>query len=158
VTAYEARQVLPGAAPTPAKGGLLYVVDDATTKGTHTVGSACPATPPPAPSPGTGPAGTQTPPVDSGAGPIPAKLVTKRVKRAKALKLKLSSTEKLTAFGLQIRRGKKVFGKLAGRTLSGKATFKVKVSKLKKGTYTVDLAGTDAAGARRFGVAKLKVR
>jgi len=35
VTAYEARQVLPGASPTPAKGGLLYEVDLAATKGTY---------------------------------------------------------------------------------------------------------------------------
>jgi hypothetical protein len=169
VTAYEARQVLPGASPTPAKGGLLYEVDSGVTKGTHTVGSPCPAggtpaAPPPSTTPTTAPGSpTATQPLNTGgsAAGLPAKLVTTKVKAKqakKSLKLKVSSTEALTQFGLQVRKGKKVFGKIAGKKVNGSATFKLKVSKLKKGTYTVDLAGTDAKGARRFAVAKLTVR
>jgi hypothetical protein len=158
VTAYEARQVLPGASPTPAKGGLLYEVDIASTKGTFTVGSPCPATAPSAPAASTNAPAPTTQPLNSGTKPLPARLVTTKAKAAKRLKLKVKSTEALTKFGLQIRKGKKVFGKASAAKLSGTKTLKVKTKKLKKGSYTVDLAGTDSSGARRFAVAKLKIR
>jgi hypothetical protein len=157
ITAYEARQALPGASPTPVKGGLLYEVDLASTKGTYTVGSACPATAPAAPAPSTEAPTTAPQSLNADSKPLPAKLLTKKAKHAKTLKLKVSSSEPLKQFGLQIRKGKKVFGKATLAKLSGTKTLKVKAKKLKKGTYAVDLVGTDSSGARRFAVAKLKV-
>jgi hypothetical protein len=157
ITAYEARQVLPGASPTPAKGGLLYEVDVAATKGGWTVGAACPATQPAAPAPSTTAPSPTPQQLNSGSQPLPVKLLTTKAKRAKVLKLKLKASETVTKFGLQIRQNRKVFGKATAASLKGTKTLKVKAPKLKKGTYTVDLAGTDASGARRFAVAKLKV-
>ena len=157
VTAYEARQALPGAAPTPAKGGLLYKVDDATTKGGHTVGSACPASQPAAPAPGTGTGGPLTQPLNSGGGPLPVKVLTKKVKRAKKITLKLRSSEALTKVAAQLVKGKKVVAKGSLAKLNGNGKLKLKAKKLKKGTYRLDLAGTDGSGARRFAAAKLKV-
>jgi hypothetical protein len=158
VTAYEARQVLPAASPTPAKGGLLYEVDLATTKGTYTVGAPCPAAAPAAPAPSTAAPSPGGQPLNNGTQPLPVKLLTTGAKAKKTLKLKVKAGEKVTKFGLQIRKGKKVFGKATKAVLSGTATLKVKTRKLKRGTYTVDLVGTDGSGARRFAVAKLKVR
>jgi uncharacterized membrane protein len=159
--AYEARQVLPGASPTPAKGGLLYEVDTAASKGTHTVGSPCPSAPPAAPAP-AGPSAPLTAPPASSGGALPVKVATRSAKAKavrKGLKVKLTSSEPLTALGAQLVKGKKVVatGKLA--KLDGAGTLKLKFKgKPKKGTYRLDLAGTDKAGARRFVAAAIKLR
>ena len=162
ITAYEARQVLPGASPTPIKGGLLYEVDVAATKGTFTVGAPCPATDPVAPAPGAEQPGSGTQPLNSGGEPLPVKLRTTKVKARKArktLKLKLSSSETITQLGAQVKKGKKVLGKGTLARLRGTGTIKVKLGrKLKKGAYQVDLVGTDSEGARRFTAAKLRIR
>ena len=164
-TAYEARQVLPGASPTPAKGGLLYEVDTAAGKGTHVVGAPCPAGgAPAAPAPSTTTT-TTTPAPQPGAsntGPLPVTVSTKSVKAKsvkKSLKLKLKSSEAITQLGVQLVKGKKVFGtgKLASLNGAGTVTLKIK-GKVKKGTYRLDLVGTDGKGARRLAAAALKVK
>ena len=162
VTAYEARQVLPGASPTPAKGGLLYEVDVAATKQNWTVGEPCPATAPAAPAPSTQSTTTTTQSLNAGAAPLPVKVSSTKFKAAKVRKsmaLKLSSTETITNLGAQLKKGSKVVGKGKLAKLAGKGTLKLKISKkLKKGKYVLDLAGTDSSGARRFTVAKITVR
>ena len=159
ITTSEAVQVLPGAAPTPVKGGSLYEDDNASGgKATFTVGGACPAAPPAAPSAADvlKPAG----PVAIGGGPLPVKVTTTKFKARKVKKgmtLKLTSTEALTKIGAQLKKGKKVVGKGSLAKLDGKGTLKLKAKRLKKGTYVLDLVGTDATGARRFAKAKIKV-
>ena len=171
IDAQEAVQAVPGAAPTPVKGGSLYVDDNAPGKGTFTIGSACPAggpaAPPsgstPAPAPAPAPAPTPGQPVataDNG-GPLPVKVTTTKFKAKKVKKgmtLKLASTEPLTQLAFQIKKGKKVFGKGALAKLSGKGKLKLKSKGLKKGTYVLDIVGTDGKGARRFTAAKITVR
>jgi hypothetical protein len=167
IIGYEARQVLPGASPTPAKGGLLYEVDTAAGKGAHVVGSACPSTAPaapaPAPQPSTGTPGTPTvaPPAPGG-GPLPVKVGTRSAKAKsarKGIKVKLTSSEPLTGIAAQLVKGNKVVGKGALAKLNGKGTLKLKIKgKPKKGTYRLDLAGTDASGARRLTAAAIKLR
>ena len=161
IIGYEARQVLPGASPTPAKGGLLYEVDTAASKGGHVVGSPCPSTPPASPAPET-PSGPVTGPPAAGGGELPVKVGTRSAKAKsvrKGLKVKLTSSEPLTAIGAQLVKGNKVFGTGKLAKLDGKATLKLKIKgKPKKGTYRLDLVGTDKAGARRFKVAAIKLR
>ena len=163
--AYEPVQAIPGAAPTPVKGGQLYEQDNATSREPFTIGAPCPATKPadPAPSPpATGAPGTGAQPtggpVRTSEGPLPVKVLTKRAKRAKRLTIKLRASEPITKLAAQLVKGKKVLGKgkLAKLTRNGK--LKLKTKKLKKGTYRLDLAGSDRKGARRFVSAKLKIR
>lgn len=157
VHAYEPVQALPGAAPTPIKGGQLYEQDNAAVRGTFTVGAPCPAAPAPAPAPQDAPKPTQPPQANDG-GPLPVKVLTRSAKRGKTLKLKLRSSEAITQVAAQIKKGKKVFGSGSLKQLEGTQTMKLKVKGLKKGSYVVDVAGTDSKGARRFTSARLKVR
>jgi len=156
--AYEMRQGLPTAAPTAVKGGFLYDVDDATAKGTFSPGAPCPATTPPPPPASTGTTTAGGPPLGVGNGPLPVKVLTKKVKRAKKLTLKLRSSEALTKIGARLLKGKKVVAKGSLAKLNGNGKLKLKAKKLKKGTYRLDLVGTDSKGARRFTAAKLTVR
>lgn len=155
---YEANSPVPQAAPTPIKGGFLYEDDSAPGKGAYTVGSACPSAPPASPPPVVGPSGAKPiQPVDK---PLPLTLQTKSVKAKKAKKalaLKVKSSEALTQVAAQLKKGTKVLGKSTVVSLNGAGTIKLKVKKLKKGSYVVDFAGTDASGARRFTSAKLKI-
>ena len=159
IHAYEPAQAIPGAAPTPVKGGQLYEQDQASVKGTFTIGQPCPAGgPPAAPAPVDGTVAPK--PVQNAEEPLPVKVngtkfKAKKVKRA--MTLKLTSTEPLTQVAAQIKKGKKVFGKGALAKLNGKGSLKLKVKGLKKGSYVLDLVGTDGTGARRFAVAKIKV-
>ena len=153
--AYEPVQAVPGAAPTPVKGGQLYEQDIATGK-SFTIGSPCPLLKPADPPPSTAvPAQTV---VQTSEGPLPVKVVTRKTKRAKKLTIKLKSTEPVTNIAAQLVKGKKVVGKGKLAKLDGAGKLKLKASKLKKGTYRLDLAGTDSKGARRFTAANLKVR
>jgi len=157
VTTSEAVQALPGAAPTPVKGGSLYEDDSASGgRTTWTVGEPCPAAAPDAPPV------TETPssPAPVGMGEALALEVrTKSVKRGKRLALKVRSAEPLTRVAAQLRKGKRVYAKGARRKLDGNGKIRLRVTRrLKKGTYVVDVAGTDGEGARRFNAAKLKVR
>lgn len=100
---------------------------------------------------------------DAGKQPLPAKVLTtkaKRLKKGKTLALKIRSSEKISDVAAQIRKGKKTFGKSKPvASVDGPATLKLKIAKsLKKGSYVVDLVGTDSQGNRRFTAAKLKVK
>ena len=105
---------------------------------------------------GTGVSGT------TGPTALPIKLATTKVKAAKkgkTLSLKLSSTEKITGVVAQLRSAKGTFGKGKLASIGGKATLKLKLAKkLKKGKYTLDLVGKDAAGTQRSTSAALTVR
>lgn len=159
IAASEAVQVLPGAAPTPVKGGSLYE-DDAASGGktTFTIGGACPAEAPAPPSP----AETPRPAAPAAAErPLPVRVTTTRFKARKVKKgltLKLKASEPIMQLGAQLKKGRKVVarGKLA--RLNGKGTLKLKAKRLKKGRYVLDLVGTDAVGARRFTAAKITIR
>ena len=158
VNTYEPAQAIPPAAPTPVKGGQLYPQDNAPVKGSHTIGSACPATAPAAPEPSTD--APKPGPVQSGDAALPVKVTSTKFKAKKvkkAMKVKLTSTEPVTQLAAQIKKGKKVFGKGSLAKLDGKGTIRLKVKGLKKGSYTLDLVGTDGSGARRFAVARIKV-
>jgi hypothetical protein len=153
--AYEPVQAAPGAAPTPVKGGQLYEQDIAQGKGSFTIGSPCPSAPPAAPAPSDaapGPVVAQTK-----EAPLPVKVLTKKAKRRKKLTIKLKSSEPITKLAAQLVKGKKVAGKGSLAKINGKGKIKLKTKKLKKGTYRLDLVGTDGKGARRFSSAKLKV-
>ena len=162
----EAIQVLPGAAPTPIKGGSVYEDDAASGgKNTFTIGGACPAAAPAAPAPGTSTGtpgatpGQPTATADNG-GPLPVKVKTRKFKAKKVKKgmaLKLTSTEPLTQVAAQIKKGGKVYGKDALTKLNRKGTLKLKAKGLKKGSYVLDLVGTDGKGARRFAAFKIKI-
>lgn len=159
IHAYEAVQVIPSAAPTPVKGGQLYEADNATGgKYQHTVGGPCPAAPAaPAITGGLPPA-----PVVGNADPLKIKVATKSIaakKSKKSFAVKLSSNLPLTKVGAQLVKGKKVFAKGSLAKLGGNGTMKLKVTKkLKKGSYRLDIVGTDATGARRVAAAALKVK
>ena len=154
VYGYEANSPIPGAAPTPIKGGLLYEDDSASVK--NFVVGGCPAAAPAAPPLTAGP--LPGPPVANDK-PLPLKLVTTKLKAKKAKKgaaLKVKSTEALTQVFAQVKKGTKVLAKGSVAKLNGAGTLKVK-GKLKKGSYVVDFRGTDASGAARFVSYKLKV-
>ena len=165
----EAVQAIPAAAPTPVKGGLVYEADNGSGgKNSFTIGGACPAEGPAAPAPDTGGGTTGTPPANPGqptatadnGGPLPVKVTTRKFKAKKvkrAMTLKLTSTEPLTQVAAQIKKGSKVFGKGALKKLNGKGKLKLKSKGLKKGSYVLDLVGTDGKGARRFASFKIKV-
>ena len=110
--------------------------------------------------PGTTPPPSTTPSSQADAAPVT--LVTKKIKRAKArkaVKVKLRTTEALTAVAVRLSKGKTVYGtgKLSKLTKTGTVKFKLKKA-IKKGTYAFDVAGTDGQGRRRIATLKLKVR
>lgn len=165
ISTYEAVQTLPGAAPTPVKGGLLYEDDNASGgKTTWTVGQPCPAAAPAAPAaPAELPAAAPAPVTAlSSSGPLPVKVTSRRFKAKKVKKgmtIKLKASEPLTKIGAQLKKGKKVVGKGSLAKLNkGKGSLRLKAKRLKKGTYVLDLAGTDATGARRFTAVKISIR
>ena len=148
---------VPGAAPTPSRG--ISISSDTSGLGSVPLGPCAPGTTPApttTPAPGSSPApGTQS---QQTGGPLPVKLVSKSVKHAKTVKIKVKSSEALTDLGARISKGAKVFGTGKLAKLNGAGTFKIKAKKLKKGTYKLDLAGTDSSGARRVASYKLKVK
>lgn len=153
------RTVLPAAAPTPVRGGFTFEADNMS-GGSWTVGP-CGATSPVAPVTSLNPAApAAATPV--GSGPLPVKVLTKKVralKKGKKLSLKVSASQPVKGFAVQVVKKNKqlAFGKAS--TLSGTKTLKLKLkSALKKGTYVVDLRGTTGAGEHRVASYKLKVR
>jgi methionine-rich copper-binding protein CopC len=89
------------------------------------------------------------------------KLAGAKVKapKKKTLSLKLTSSEKVTGLVAQLRSKTKTVAKGKLASISGKATLKLKLAKkLKKGKYTLDLVGKDAAGQQRSTSAALTVR
>jgi hypothetical protein len=144
-------QIVPSAVPTPPSRGLTNVYDD-------TAGKAVPI-------------GECAPdqPIEGGVlggvtRALPVTLATtatsaKKVKKAKSLSLKLKSTEKITALTAKLLKGTTSYGKGSLAELNGSGTLKLKLSKkLKKGSYTVNLAGTDSAGNKLTATAKYKVK
>ena len=124
------------------------------------------ATPaPPVSDPGSGPApGGSAPPPSSGptqTKALPVRLLTTSVKVKKVkktLKLKLKSTEKVTNLSAQLSLGNKPVAKGKLATLSGAGTLSLKLKKkLKKGKYTLLLAG-DTASGRLTGAYRLTVK
>jgi hypothetical protein len=167
-------RTVPNAAHTPSRGlsnTLDSVPDDGVDKGGTITQTPCSTAGTTGPTGPTGPSETPTPGSGTGPGsgsgaptserPLPVKVVAGKLRATKIkrkLKLKLRSTEKVTSLGARLRKGTKVVGTGKLAQVNGKATLKLKVKKLKKGTYVLDLVGTDAAGARRFVSYKLKVR
>lgn len=151
------RSVVPVAATTPSRG--ISYENDGAMSGRWTVETCSPPVgsgivPPVLPDAGT-PATTSAPLA------LPVKLATTRVKRPKrkSLSLKLAAGEKITALVAQLRSGKRTVAKGKLGAISGKKTLKLKLArKLKKGKYTLDLVGKDAAGLRRTTSASLTVR
>jgi hypothetical protein len=153
--------VVPGAVTQSPTRGLSYSHDTAGL-GNVLMGPCAGA--------GTAPTGTSTPPASTApapapsqpAGPLPVKLASKSIKKAKkgkTVKVKLKASEPLTSVGVRIAKGSKAYGSGKLAKLSATKTVKVKLtSALKKGTYAFDVAGTDAKGARRVGSLKLKVK
>jgi hypothetical protein len=154
--------VVPGAVTQSPSRGLGYQSDNAPL-GSVTIGDCAPGSTPP-----SGGGGTTPPPStpnsttpSSQAGPAPVTLVTKKLKRAKAkkaVKVKLKTTEALTAVAVRLSKGKTVYGTGKLAELAGTGTVKFKLKKaIKKGTYAFDVVGTDGQGRRRIASLKLKV-
>lgn len=145
----------------PSRG--LSFQDDDLGIGNFTVAPCAGGTTTPTNTTTTAPTTTTTaPPPSQQSGPLPVKLVSKTIKKAKKgkkVKIKLKTSEPLTDVAVRIAKGSSAYGtgKLAKLTKTG--TVKVKLTKsLKKGTYSFDVAGTDSKGARRVGSLKLKVK
>jgi hypothetical protein len=155
-------RTLPTAFPGYSRG-LSTVLDTApdtapTTGGTFTVAPCTEVTPV---TPAGGVAGTPT----GSTTTLPVTLVTKSAKAAKkkskskTLSLKLKSSEAITSLAAQLLKGKKVVGTGKLAKLSGTATLKLKLkSKLKKGSYTLNLVGNRASGERATAAFKLKAK
>jgi len=157
-SAYSARgRIVPG-----ANRGLNSLQDTAPDAGagkSYTVEPCAEQSPA---TPATGPAAGQT---MAGSSALPVKLLTKSAKAAKrkskskTLSLKLSSSEAITNLAAKLVKGSKVVGTGKLAKLSGTRTLKVKLkSKLKKGSYTLDLVGDRASGERATVAFKLKAK
>ena len=162
-------RALPNQATTPTRGlasTMDSAPDDEEEADADTTVTACETAVGPIETPTVGspqPGGeTETNQPQTGDRALPATLVTKSVKRRaikrKTLKLKLRSSEPLTDVDAQLRKRKKVFGTGSLAKLDGAGTLKLKVSKLKRGKYVLDLAGTVASGNRLITAARLKVK
>lgn len=144
------------AAPTPTRGPLTQL--DTSTGKNYTIGQPCSTAPTPPPTvPGPPPSSppTAAAPADQ---KLPVKVLTRRAKAGKRVAVKLRSSEPLTKLSAQLVRGRKAVGKGSLARLSGKGTLKLKLRGAKRGSYRLDLAGTDSKGVRRFGSAKLTLR
>ena len=159
IKANTGKSAVPVAAPTPSRG-VAYTNDDIASSGWTVAECVAGAAPgpvvevPPGPS---GPAASGT----SGPTALPVFLRTTKVaakKAKKQLKLSLSSTEPVTKLVAQLRKGSKMLAKGKLAKLSGKGTLKLKVKKLKKGRYLLDMTGRDASGASRSTTAKLTIK
>ena len=172
-SAASSRQAVPGSIGTPTRGLSSPVdqapdgsPDDAVGKDFTVAPCAAGASPEPTPSPSGGQPQPQPGPApsseDSGKQPLPLTVVTKkasRLKRGKSLAIKVRSSEALSSVAAQLRKARSVYGASKPRSVNGAATLRLKLKKsLKKGSYVLDVAGTDSAGARRFTAVKLKVR
>ncbi|HVL94420.1 MAG TPA: hypothetical protein VM266_01030 [Solirubrobacteraceae bacterium] len=154
--------VVPGAINQSPSRGLSFETDTVGV-GNATI-AACDGaggdTPPAATPPGETPPGGQPP--SSSSEPLPVRLVTKSLKRAKArktVKVKVRTSEPLTDLAVRLAKGRTAYGTGKLRKLTKTGTFKLKLRKaIKKGTYVLDVAGTDGQNQRRLASLKLKVR
>lgn len=149
-------RTLPTSFPPQVSRGVSTVIDTApddapdTAPGTFTV-AECVAPPPAAAV--TGPT--------SGPAVLPVKLTSSSVKapKGKSMSLKVRSSEEITNLTARLRKGSKKVGSGSLAKFSGSATLKLKLtSKVKKGNYILDLAGTNASGQRGTSSLKLKVK
>jgi len=151
--------VVPGSTNQSPSRGLSFQNDDAAI-GTVTLGPCAPDSAPSTPAPAAATT-VSTTPTTQGTGALKVSLVTKKVKvvkPGKSVTLKLKASSPLTAVGLRISKGSKVYGTAKASKVKGTTTIKVRVAKgLKKGTYALDVAGTDSAGKRGIASFKLKV-
>jgi len=77
----------------------------------------------------------------------------------KTIALKVRSAESVTALAAQLRLGRTVYAKGKLAKVDGAGALKLKLSrKLKKGTYALDLAGTDVSGRRVVATYGVKVK
>jgi hypothetical protein len=157
VSANTGKSAVPVAVPSPSRG-VAYENDGAATGKWTVAGCVPPAAAPVASLPST----PSTRPSETvGPTALPVKLTSTKVKapKKKTLALKLSSTEKVTGLVAQLRSKSRTVAKGKLAQISGKGTLKLKLSKkLKKGKYTLDLVGKDAAGQQRSTSALLTVR
>jgi hypothetical protein len=105
-----------------------------------------------------------TPPPAAAPAPQPAASLSLRTKKVsarttkKALKLGVAASKPVRGLVVQLSKGKKVVGKGKLATLASKGTVKLKVSKLKAGTYVVAMVAKDASTGQTVGLrTKLKV-
>ena len=114
----------------------------------------------PAPGGGGGSAPQQGAPQQSGLGitvTVP-KLSAKKIAKKKGFAVKLSSSGKVTGLKATLLKGRKTVGKGALASVEGSATLKLKTAKtFKKGTYTLRLTGTNAAGQTSSAQVQMKV-
>ena len=115
---------------------------------------------PQAPAPG---GGSAQPAAPQGQAPaVTLSLVTSKValkKAKKSLALALRSSGALSRVAVTVKKGRAVVARGSLASLNGNGTAKLKVAKkLKKGAYTVTLAGTDAAGRAVSATGRLTVR
>jgi hypothetical protein len=130
----------------PMVGGRLEQADAAPDSGTGKDYNAVPCAEPP----------TQAAP------PLAITLTTKSASRKKAKKsvaVKLTATEAVTGLSAALVKGSKTYAKGKLATVDGAATLKLKVKhKLKTGSYSLKLQGTDGAGQLRRATFRFKVK
>ena len=91
---------------------------------------------------------------------IASKLSARKLKRARSVSVKLSSGEAITGLTASLRKGSRTLAKGSLASLSGTGTMKLKLArkaKLRKGTYSLVLKGTNAAGQAASAVVSLRV-
>jgi hypothetical protein len=89
-----------------------------------------------------------------------SKLAAKKARKGKTVSVGLATTAPLTAVTAQLVNAKKqVLGKGSAASLASAGSLKVKLSKsLKRGSYTMVVAGTDAQGRMVTASRRLTVR
>lgn len=130
----------------PMVGGRLEQADAAPDEGAGKDYNAVPC---------AGPATGATP-------PLAVKLTTKSASAKKAKKsvsVKLTASEAVTGLSASLVKGTKTYAKGKLASADGAATLKLKVKKkLKAGSYSLKLQGTDSAGQLRRATFKFKVK
>jgi hypothetical protein len=100
-------------------------------------------------------------PATSATSPLAITLQTKSASRRKAKKsvaVKLTATEAVTGLSATLVKGAKTYAKGKLAQLEGAGRLKLKIKrKLSKGTYSLQLQGTDAAGQLRRATFRFKV-
>jgi predicted acyl esterase len=137
VNAVEAVEPVPSL---PFRGGQWYVSDRDEGDDPWKVGAPCPAAP--------------------ATKPLPVNVLTKsgRVEKER-LAVKLRSSEAITKLDARLLKGTRSVARGSLAKLDGSGTLTLKISKkLKIGTYVLELAGSDASGARRLTKVKITLR